>query len=563
MGFVSLRGAWRFGRRGGGGRKGGSKTRETQLRWALESIGAALLLVFPLMAPCLASSHLFLYHHRLPIGPLVNGLMLDALGIAVAGYLLLAASSAVEGGLRRILGGLLAGAIVWGIMRCSITLLAAWQATDPLENKPPGIVGALGRMWFHGSVPMLVCLASGLAALSLAAPSMAGRIVRVTRLALAAMAFCCLWILPNLLVTEVRAHAARAVMGVEGSGGRHQGRQGRIVWILLDELSYKLVLDEPAEGQSFPNIEKLSAESLSLANVQPVANYTDLVVPSLLARRSMVAIRGTSAGWLQYREKGEAGWTDFEAAGTLFATARAEGWNPGVVGWHIPYCRLFGDTLARCFWQSAFIDRLSFESRAEENSALVYSLEWPERLGARLMMRKEDGANQLQPVVNEYRTLMEQNEALLRDERIHFAFLHMPVPHPPGIYDRKTHRLCGCGNYLDNLALADESLGVLLRWVDETSAGNPTTVIVSSDHSWRVPLWKASPWWSEEEERVSGGQFDSRPVFLVHFAGQTAGSEIRRPVPELVEHDVVEGMLEGKIRGPQDVEALVRAETEQ
>jgi hypothetical protein len=445
------------------------------------------------------------------------------------------------------------------MVRSCLSLLAAFQTADPMEMKAPAVVNAVGTAWFHGSLPVLACLTTALAALGWTRPSMAGRIIRGTRLGLAAGAFCCLWILPNLLVTEVRAHAAKTVTVGDGSGPRPEGR---IVWILLDELSYKLVLSDPAERQSFPNIEKLSAESISLANVQPVANYTDLVVPSLLARRTMVEVRGTSAGWLQYREKGEPGWRDFEAAGTLFADAQQEGWNPGVVGWHIPYCRLFGDTLARCFWQSAFNDRLSFESRAEENSALVYSLGWPQHLGARLMMRKEGGANQLQPVVNEYRTLMEQNEALLRDERIHFAFLHVPAPHPPGIYDRRTRQLCACGNYLDNLALADDSLGVLLRWVDETSAGNPTTVIVSSDHSWRVPLWKSTPWWTQEEERVSQGKFDPRPVFLVHFAGQTTGREIRGPVPELVEHDVIKGMLEGKIRGPEDVEALVRAETE-
>lgn len=82
-------------------------------------------------------------------------------------------------------------------------------------------------------------------------------------------------------------------------------------------------------------------------------------------------------------------------------------------------------------------------------------------------------------------------------------------------------------------------------------------MIVSSDHSWRVPLWKTTPYWSAEEEAVSGGRFDSRPVFMIHFAGQASGSEVLAPLPELVEHDVIAGMLEGRIAGPADVEALV------
>ena len=52
---------------------------------------------------------------------------------------------------------------------------------------------------------------------------------------------------------------------------------------------------------------------------------------------------------------------------------------------------------------------------------------------------------------------------LLRDQRIRFAFLHMPIPHPPGIYDRTTHQLSSHGDYLDNLVLADETLGALMK----------------------------------------------------------------------------------------------------
>ena len=114
-----------------------------------------------------------------------------------------------------------------------------------------------------------------------------------------------------------------------------------------------------------------------------------------------------------------------------------------------------------------------------------------------------------------------------------------------------------CGNYLDNLTLADDSLGVLMEEIDRSRLAEQTTLIVSSDHSWRVPLWAASPFWTAEEERVSEGQFDARPVFMIHFAGQKSGSEVLAPVPELVEYDVIAGMLKGKVVGPEDVEALV------
>jgi hypothetical protein len=63
-------------------------------------------------------------------------------------------------------------------------------------------------------------------------------------------------------------------------------------------------------------------------------------------------------------------------------------------------------------------------------------------------------------------------EALIRDEQIGFVFIHLAVPHPPGVYDRRMQQVRG-GSYLDNLALADVDLGSLLQAIASTrSAAN-------------------------------------------------------------------------------------------
>ena len=36
--------------------------------------------------------------------------------------------------------------------------------------------------------------------------------------------------------------------------------------------------------------------------------------------------------------------------------------------------------------------------------------------------------------------MMPPAEALIRNHSIGFVFIHLPVPHPPGIYDRTTGR---------------------------------------------------------------------------------------------------------------------------
>ena len=128
----------------------------------------------------------------------------------------------------------------------------------------------------------------------------------------------------------------------------------------------------------------------------------------------------------------------------------------------------------------------------------------------------------------DYEDVMTRSKSLLRDRRIRFVFLHMPVPHPPGIYDRTTHQLSDHGDYLDNLVLADDSLGSFMEILRSMPDFENTSVIVSSDHSWRTFFWKPLPVWSAEEERVThGGKFEPRPVLMVHLPAWTPARSSR------------------------------------
>src|SRR6185437_12003770 len=69
-------------------------------------------------------------------------------------------------------------------------------------------------------------------------------------------------------------------------------------------------------------------------------------------------------------------------------------------------------------------------------------------------------------------------EELIADKDIRFAFIHMPVPHPPGVYDRVTQRIRNGGSYLDNLALADRDLQELLTSLRSAQLDRNTIVIV-------------------------------------------------------------------------------------
>jgi len=114
------------------------------------------------------------------------------------------------------------------------------------------------------------------------------------------------------------------------------------------------------------------------------------------------------------------------------------------------------------------------------------------------------------------------------------------------------------GTYLDNLVLSDDTLGTLLKEIDGSPSASRTTVIVSSDHSWRIPIWRTARDWSAEEEHVSGGRFDNRPVLMIHFPGQNSGDDLNSVQSELLEHDIIAGMLLGKMNNSGDLAAFMK-----
>jgi hypothetical protein len=251
-------------------------------------------------------------------------------------------------------------------------------------------------------------------------------------------------------------------------------------------------------------------------------------------------------------------WHPFDLSQTIFGEAHQLGWTTGVAGWYNPYCRLLRSVLDSCSWQ--FSDRYrALPAPVYYNWStlrnLVSLLPPHERMPPSTDERGDHEAH-----LRDYRELMAQSETLLRDSRIRFVMLHLPVPHTPGIYDRHRNALAAGGNYIDNLVLADNTLGQLMTLIQSTPDASETSVIVSSDHSWRVDYWKKQPDWTPEEKRVSGEIFDTRPVLMVHLPGGEGGRRVSQPVSALIVHPILEAMLRGRLRSAGDIAALVNGQ---
>jgi len=148
----------------------------------------------------------------------------------------------------------------------------------------------------------------------------------------------------------------------------------------------------------------------------------------------------------------------------------------------------------------------------------------------------------------------------LEDGSNSFVLLHMPVPHPFGIYDRK-RRIFATQNttYIDNLALTDQYLGHVSSLLKARNEWDSSTIVIMGDHSWRTQLeWVSAPEWTAEENIAShGGQFDDRPGYIVKLPYQTQGTKIDTPFSALRTRALLQKILSGQIQSSADLEAFV------
>jgi len=312
-----------------------------------------------------------------------------------------------------------------------------------------------------------------------------------------------------------------------------QTTRPRIVWIIFDELDYRLsFLDRPSTVpmQSFDNLRK---ESLFAENALSPALDTIPSVPSLITGRQLASFHATGPSTVLF--------DDIPASvyPTVFSSVRAMGANVAVVGWFLPYCRVFSRDLAACSAHDlenqlsetgrTFLESVSLQLQslfAYRNRSILG--ESP-RSKHRVEMLGAMHADAMRDVV---------------DPSLNLVYLHLPVPHAPYLYDRFSYqfpkRYLGVGSYLDNLALADNYLGDFREAMTNAGLWDKTTVLVSSDHPNRTSL-------------AVDGKEDPRVPFLLKLAGQTAGVSYEPVLQTILTKPLLEAILEQKIKTADDV----------
>jgi hypothetical protein len=265
-----------------------------------------------------------------------------------------------------------------------------------------------------------------------------------------------------------------------------------------------------------------------------------MVVPSLLLGRTVDAVRASPNTRLLI---GNGNGTSilFPTSQSLTAEAQRTGWNVGIDGWYNPYCSILSGTFQKCEWTDSEDPSGPMITSATVRQNMV--------LGAvdELRTVEEDLSSSITQSQDEL--LFRRADEMLKDESLDFVFIHIPLPHPPGVWDRQTENWARFtpgyqASYDDNLALADLELGRILRVVEASPRWSKTTLLVQGDHSRRATMWRTMQKWSPEDEKNShGGMFDDRPALIIHAAGQTAPAKIDAPTSLMQAHTLMHEAL--------------------
>jgi hypothetical protein len=223
-------------------------------------------------------------------------------------------------------------------------------------------------------------------------------------------------------------------------------------------------------------------------------------------------------------DPGSGKWSNFLPHQTIFQDALDAGYTTGIAGWYNPYCRIMPQVLDHCFWTY----RQFTPANLSPNRSLATDLLRPlhylaldiKHVFGRGPGSPTDELRNLRQHTADYRSLLTAGDADLADPSINFLFLHMPIPHPYGIYDR-SQKLFATRHtsYIDNLALCDQYLAHIRTLLQQQNQWDSTTLIVMGDHSWRTSfVWSTSAFWTDEDAAAShNGEFDDRPAYIVSW----------------------------------------------
>jgi hypothetical protein len=519
------------------------------------AFGVTMLCIVPIIDPLIDPAHDVLYHLDGPASTLFYPVLIciASLWIFFTGLFMLARR---PGRTRRILWTALIGMLPWVLLQTCGNLFK-WTAPHRLDLAV--LVAGL-----TAAVVILVCWRSSFQRIF-------DRAQEFTATVLAFFALSGLMSLSQLgwNAWQTRAANATALMhhqarsSVATVGASQPIPHPRVIWLILDELSYRQVYEHRFPGLSLPAFDRLATQSTLFTQVAPAGIMTEYAVPSLI---SGIPADGMQASrdvrHLSLQNPSDDRWVPFDQRQTVFQDALDRGYSTAVSGWFNPYCRILHQVLDHCFWTNriAIQGGMSGHQTLVANVVAPFDILWGKVLHFGRTQEISHDRTPPQQHIQDYSDLFTAADTMLDDRSVDFLFLHMPVPHPGGIYNRRTGQLTtGPSTYIDNLALADAYLAHLRSKLEQHGEWDSSTILIMGDHSWRTaPIWAFDTDWTAEEQSASdGGKFDDRPAYILKLPNQQQPALIDTPYPAVRTRALLDALMNQRIQSPQDLEDWV------
>jgi hypothetical protein len=307
----------------------------------------------------------------------------------------------------------------------------------------------------------------------------------------------------------------------------------RVVWIICDEWDYSLTFEDRDPFLSLPHIDRLRGETLFASNAHPPGPETPISIPGYVTGRLVSNIAYRAPHHLDIHYRGADRVVPLSQEPNVFGRVRALGLNTAVVGWFHPYCGLFANDLASCDWWVMAMQHNSMGSTfpaalwGEAESLFESNLFSP--FGQSLTLKQH---------IATYHTVVAAAKQTANDRQFQFTYIHLPVPHAPFGYNRKTGRFdlsnSPVKGYIDSLALLDRTLGELRQSMENARTWDDTTVLITTDHPYR-------------EAELLHGKFDPRIPFFLKLAGQHQGLSYQAPFNTVLIQDLLLAVLRQEV----------------
>jgi hypothetical protein len=291
--------------------------------------------------------------------------------------------------------------------------------------------------------------------------------------------------LVRAMISAVRTDYGSLNPAVRGSQPDPARPGMRVVMIVFDELDYNFAFANRPHDLLLPSFDHLRTEALFATAADPPGRGTQFSMPTYLTGKPVMSIVRRGVSSLDVAVSGNSVPFDVTREQTIFSDAFDLGARSELVGFFLPYCRWqLAAYLDKCTW-FPFTEGGVLDGRVGFVGAVVRQVQALALIGNRLAQ------------IDRVEGVTTAGMRAVSDPTERLVFLHIPSPHMPPIWDRKSGSYSvwkyRTDSYFDNLALTDRILGSLVKVTRDARLDQITTLIITSDHPWRLGAIDGKP----------------------------------------------------------------------